>query len=131
MNWKFSCEIENEIQLPPEYTFPRAFNYLNSSSNSFYILEGQNGYIQVAGEKSKCTVELRKYENEGKFRHFVFSYKTGSNELATIKMSDGEVSRKERHCFGFLKAAKIFQCYFDSTEWPEDVIMEDITDQFS
>ncbi len=131
MNWKFSCETKDEIPLPPEYTFPRAFNYLNGNGNSFYILECGTGYIQVAGEKQKCTVELRKYKNEGKFLHYVFSNSGGTNKPEIIKMSDGKIKRQERHCFGFLKAAKLFQCYFESTDWPEGVELEDISEQFN
>jgi len=28
-DWKFCCETKDTIPLPPEYTFPQAFNYLN------------------------------------------------------------------------------------------------------
>ncbi len=130
MSWKFSCEAKNEIPLPPEYTFPRAFNYLNHESNSFYILENERGYIQCGGDRRQCTVELRQENENGDFKHFVFFDPDGSNEEVYIKMSDGGVNRQKKHCFGFLKASKLFQCYFEATDWPADVQLEDITEQF-
>ena len=130
MNWKFYCESKERIPLPPEYTFPQAFNYLNPKSNSFYILENENGYIQCGGSKQQCTVELRLLEKDGSFRHYVFYDPNGSDEDVLIEMSDGGVQRKNKHCFGFLKASKLFKCYFEGVDWPEELALEDITEQF-
>ena len=130
MNWKFSCETKSDIPLPPEYKFPQAFNYLNPESNSFYILENEKGYIQCAGTKEKCTIEMREFGDGGDFKHYVFYDPNGSEEKAHIPMSDGEIERKKKHCFGFLTAAKLFSCYFESKEWPVGIKREDITYQF-
>ena len=130
MKWKFSCEAKDEIPLPPEYKFPQAFNYLNPEGNSFYILENQNGYIQCAGSKQQCTIEFREYLSEGSFKHFVFYDPAGSDESVFIKMSAGGVNRKKKHCFGFLKASKLFECFYGGLPWPEDVKIEDISSQF-
>lgn len=131
MNWKFSCEAKSEIPLPPEYKFPQAFNYLNSESNSFYILENDIGYIQCAGSKEKCTVEFREYDKNGEFHHYVFYDPSGSDEDEYIQMSNDGVNRKKKHCFNFLTAAKLFSCYFESKEWPAGIKHEEITYQFS
>ncbi len=112
MEWKFSSETKSEIPLPPEYTFPQAFNYLNPEVNSFYVLENENGYIQCAGSKQQCTVEFREYKKGGAFKHFVFYEPTGSDENVFIEMSNGGVNRKSKHCFSFLKAAKLFKCFY-------------------
>ncbi len=73
MNWKFSCETKEDIPLPPEYTFPQAFNYLNPEVNSFYILENEIlANIQCAGAKQECTVEIREFGKDGAFKHYVF-----------------------------------------------------------
>lgn len=130
MKWKFSCETKSEIQLPPEYTFPRAFNYLNPETNSFFILENESGYIQCAGSKQQCTVEFREYGIGGTFKHFVFYDPSGSNEDVLIRMSSGGVNRKEKHCFGFIQAAKLFTCFHEGLPWPEEVGIEDISSQF-
>tara|TARA_R110001583_G_scaffold31479_1_gene107629 strand:- start:1303 stop:1695 length:393 start_codon:yes stop_codon:yes gene_type:complete len=130
MNWKFSCETTEEVPLPPEYSFPRAFNYLNSESNSFYILENEHGYIQCAGSKHECTVELREINQDGTFKHYVFFSRTGSDDPVNIKMSNGDVHRQRKHCFGFLKAAKLFTCFHEGSKWPSEIGREDITFQF-
>ena len=130
MNWKFSCETKEDIPLPPEYTFPQAFNYLNSEVNSFYILENEQDYMQCAGNKKGCTVELRVYGNNGEFKHFVFYDPNGSNETKDFKMTNGVIKRQKKHSFSFLKASKLFLCYFEGKEWPKEVQLEDITSQF-
>ena len=131
MNWKFSCETKDGVPLPPEYTFPQALNYLNPEVNSFYILEHNNGYIQCAGSKEQCTVEYREYGNGNAFKHFIFYHPSGSEEDIYIKMSNGGVNRKKKHCFGFLKAAKLFKCFYEGLAWPEDVKIEEISSQFT
>ena len=116
MKWKFYSELYKDIPLPPEYTFPRAFNYLHNEGNSFYILENENGYVQAAGSKSECTVEMREYVGDGGFRHFVFFDENGSDEDVFIKMTHDGVHRKSRHCFSYLKAASIFRSYFEGLD---------------
>lgn len=130
MNWKFSCESKDVIPIPPEYTFPQAFNYLNPEGNSFYILENDNGYIQCAGSKQECTVELRKKHDDGSFSHFVFYDSSGSDEEVEIKMTNGNITRKKKHCFNFLSASKLFKCYFEQSDWPNGIQLQDISGQF-
>ena len=130
MNWKFSCETKETIPLPPEYTFPQAFNYLNPEVNSFYILENERGYIQYAGEKKKCTVEIRELGKDGTFKHYVFFDPNGSNEYTHIPMTNGGVERQVKHCFGYLTASKLFLCFFEGKNWPAEFQREDITSQF-
>ena len=97
--WKFSCEMKEAIPLPPEYTFPQAFNYLNSEGNSFYILESPEGnYIQCGGSKERCTVEVRFYRKK-EYDHFRLGKTEGSDAMTTIKMSAGAVEVLEREVF--------------------------------
>ncbi len=130
MIWKLSCEQKDNLPLPPDYTFPRSFNYLNEKSNSFYILENESGYIQCGGSKERCTVELREYESDDSFRHYVFYDPSGSEKEAHIPMSDGGVNRKEKHCLHFRRAIELFTCYFEGKDWPDEFALEDITGQF-
>ncbi len=90
--WKLSCEFRADIPLPPAYTFPKAFNYLNSEKNSFYILEHKNGnYIQCGGDKNACTVEIRIYESDGSYKHYTVGRTSDSTAPATVQMSNGAV----------------------------------------
>lgn len=130
MSWKFRCEWKDNIPLSPEYTFPQAFNYLNPEKNSFYILENGDNYIQCGGSKQKCTVELREYSGNGSFKHYVFYDPSKTNVPAHIPMSDGGVHRQEKHCLHFRRAIELFTCFFNQDDWPSDLALEDITDQF-
>ena len=129
--WKFFCEWKAEIPLPPKYTFAQAFNYLNPESNSFYILENGNDYLQCGGSKEKCTVEFRKYQSDGTFKHYVFYDPNGTDEEVHIPMSEGGVVRQKKHCLHFRTAIKLFDLYFRSETWPSDLGLEDITSKFA
>ena len=130
MAWKFRCELKDEIPLPPDYSFPQAFNYLNPESNSFYILENDRGYMQCGGSKEKCTVEIREYNDDGTFRHLVFFDPIGTNDPEHIPMSAGGVHRENRHCLHFSKAIQLFKAYYNDEPWPEGLEVEDITNEF-
>jgi hypothetical protein len=127
MGWKFKCESKENIPLPPEYTFPQAFNYLNSENNSFFILENGKDYIQCAGSKEACTVELRTYQPDGSFKHYVFYDPNGSDSAASIQMSHGSVERRAKHIFTRKEAIQLFKCYFEGQEWPTEFALEDVT----
>lgn len=129
--WKFRCESKDDIPLPPTYTFAQAFNYLNPEKNCFYILENGDNYIQCGGSKDVCTVELREYQNDGSFRHYVFCDTAGSAEPLHIPMSAGGVHRQKKHGLHFRTAIELFTCYFQGEPWPSDLTLEEITDQFA
>lgn len=120
--WKFSCEWKDSIPLPPEYTFPQAFNYLNAETNSFYILEAPNGdYLQLGGSKERCTVEHRVYRSDG-YDHYVLGMRDGSDELTTIKMSQGEVNVAQREVFRHWDAIGLFKRFFAGDPFPDEIV---------
>ncbi len=130
MSWKFICELKGEIPLPPEQSFPQALNDLDPKTNSFYILQNGDDYIQCGGSKEKCTVEVREYLSDGSFKHYVFYDPAGSEEPAYIPMSKGGVHRQKKHCLNLLTVIKLFECYFSGEQWPSELSREDITGQF-
>jgi len=111
--WKFSCEAKSDIPLPPAYSFPQAFNYLNEESNSYYILERDNGdYIQCGGSKKACCVEIRTYDETGAYKHVRVGHAGGSEDPSTIQMSDGIVHVLAREVFTHWEAIDLFKAFF-------------------
>jgi len=124
--WKFSCEIRQDIPLPPAYTFPQAFNYLNPESNSFYILEHENGnYIQCGGSKHACTVEVRLYECDGSYKHYTVGHKNGANAETAVEMSHGAVKVEQREVLNHWQAIELFKCFFAGEDFPSDFVMRE------
>ncbi len=124
--WKFWCEFRADIPLPPAYTFPQAFNYLNSETNSFYILEHENGnYIQCGGSKQACTVEIRIYEHDGSYRHYAVGQKNGAESETTVQMSHGAVRVEQREVLTHWEAIELFKCFFAGEDIPPTFIMRE------
>lgn len=125
-SWKFSSEWKPEIPLPPEYSFPQAFNYLNPATNSFYILESPKGdYIQCGGSKERCTVEVRRFHDRG-YTHCVLGRPGGSDRLTKIEMSNGGVEVRESEVFRHWDAIELFKRFFEGQDFPEDITLREV-----
>jgi hypothetical protein len=119
--WKFSCECQASIPLPPEYSFAQAFNYLNAEKNSFYILEHEKGnYIQCGGSKTACCVETRVYSEDGSYQHSVIGHGTGSDMPTAIQMSAGVVNVLKREVLSHWEAIELFKKFFAGEPFPEE-----------
>jgi hypothetical protein len=125
--WQFSCEARPDIPLPPEYSFPQAFNYLNPENNSFYVLEQEGvGYIQCGGGKSACTVEVREYRPDGGYVHYVVGHSDGESVPATVQVSRATVTVEKRDVLTHWEAIELFKCYFEQRPFPERFQMREI-----
>ena len=108
--WKFHCESKAEIPLPPAYTFAQAFNYLNATRNSFYVLEHANGnYMQCGGSKEACSVEMRIHSEDGAFKHYIIGHAAGAESPVAIEMSAGVTNVLAREVLVHWDAIKLFE----------------------
>jgi hypothetical protein len=124
-SWKFSSEWKPEIPLPPEYSFPQAFNYLNPDTNSFYILQSPKGdYIQCGGSKDRCIVEVRRFDDRG-YTHYVLGLPGGSDSLTLVPMSNGGVKVQENEVFKHWDAIELFRRFFAGDDFPDHIIFRE------
>jgi hypothetical protein len=125
--WRFWCEMKPEITLPPAYSFPQAFNYLNPDRNSFYILERDGrDYIQCGGEKRACTVEVRRFRPDGTYSHSVVGHAEGDPTPTTIQMSAGGVTVETREVLTHWEAIDLFTCFYEHREFPAHYRLRDV-----
>lgn len=118
---RFYCEWKNVIPLPPKYTFAQAFNYLNPVTNSFYILErSEQEFIQCGGSKVACTVEVRLLQADKQYARFTVGHRDGSEELAEIPMSAGNVKVLHREVLTHWEAIKLFTAFFNDEPFPPE-----------
>lgn len=125
-DWTFCCETKESIPLPPGYSFPQAFNYLNPKRNSFYTLTAPNGnYIQCGGSKERCTVEYRQTHPHG-HRHVVLGRSGGSEEWTEVEMSAGGVKVLEREVFRHWDAIDLFKRFFAGEPFPDEIVAREV-----
>lgn len=128
--WTLISECDERLPLPPTSSFEETLQNLNPESNSFYVLANGEDYIQCGGSRQLCTVELRQYQPDGTFKHYVFCHASGSDEPLHIPMSAGGVTRQKKHGLTSADAARLFECYYAHEPWPLDLAPEDITNDF-
>ena len=120
--WHFYCERTDPIPLPPEYTFPQAFNYLNEKGNSFYILESPNGdYIQCGGGRERCTVEIRRYADQARksYKHVVVGVARIASDTTSIEMTHCPVIVRTSEVLDRWQAIQLFDSFFHERELPD------------
>jgi hypothetical protein len=122
--WKFYCEWKSNIPLPPDYTFARAFNYLNAEKNSFYILERDDGeFIQCGGSKAACTVEVKIFAPNHSLTHYVLGHSDGTDAKTEIQMSNGAVTVLQRQVLNHREAIRLFDCFFKREPFPAEYLL--------
>jgi|GEM_PF-3674591 len=115
---KFCCESKTEIPLPPKYTFPQEFNYLNKDNNSFYILEEDEiGYVQCAGEKLRCCIEFRDHKTGKQYR---LAKGINDDQSTQIEMSNGHVTVRIDEILTIEDAIKVFNEFYKHKILPID-----------
>ncbi len=116
---KFTCELRNEIPLPPEYTFPQALNYFSSEKNSFYILEDpEYGYVQCGGDKKSCTLELRIYGKDGKDKHYRLGKGEQNKQPSLIQMSEAKITVRCDEVMNLDDVLVVFKQFFKDKTIP-------------
>ncbi len=117
--WKLQCESRGEIPMPLDLRFEELLNGLDSKKNSFFALEGSGGdYIQCGGSNVSCTVEFRRYDHSGQYKHYAVGRAGGSNEPAFINMSAGKVTVPKLEVLNAADAAELFECFILGKEIP-------------
>jgi hypothetical protein len=105
---------------------------LNGSSNSYASLEKENGsYIQVGGGSTEFTVEVREYEDDGRFTHRK-AQRIGdrNSEKRSIVISGSNVTVTNNQVLDTNEVIVLFQQYMNGSPFPKNVDWIDITGMF-
>ncbi len=118
--WNLYCEVRGEIPLPVDHSFGEVLNKMDPTTNSFFILNCDNGnYMQCGGSTAECTVELRLYDGPEDYKHYVVGHADGSNQAASIKMSEGVVNVQNCQVLNATEAAELFDLFFTEKKIPK------------
>lgn len=123
---RFRSEAFTSIPLPPEVSFEEAFSRLDPDSNSFYLLELDDGsYMQCGGSPSACIVELRRADTDGIHRSYVVGRDPLSDTPVHVDMSQGGAWVREGEVLTVADAVRLFECFFQCQPLPSTYTLRD------
>ena len=123
-DWKLSCETRGDIPLPLDLVFGDVLNMLDPKTNSFFILQHDNGnFIQCGGSKATCTVEFRISDTPRKYQHYVVGHAGGSAQAARVPMSAGVVTVQKGEVLNIAEAAELFNLFFAGRKFPMKYVL--------
>lgn len=126
-SWKLQCESQGEIPMPLDLRFEELLNGLDSKKNSFFVLEGRGGdYIQCGGGNAACSVEFRRYDQSGQYRHYAVGRAGGSSEAAFIQMSTNKMTVRNSEVLNATDAAELFECFLSGKEIPPQYALREL-----
>ncbi len=97
-----------------------ALKELNSSTNSYVILESGNDYIQCAGSTDHLTLEARIYNLDGSFKHYVIGRKDTSKVWHTIECKVGPIRVLGHEDLSIEDAKSVFSYFYKNNEISPD-----------
>lgn len=122
----FRSEAYSAIPLPPEVSFEEAFFRLDKDSNSFYLLELDDGsYMQCGGSPAGCAVEVRRADADGILRSYVIGRSPAVDTPCHIDMSEGGVWVRESEILVVAEAQRLFGCFLEGQPLPSHYLLRD------
>ncbi len=112
-------ENAEPIQMPTWEQVESALRAIDLETNSFFILSGENGYVQTAGTASQLTVEYRIYEADS-FSHYRLGRQPLSEDVAAVSYSAGEIRVRASEVLTIEDCVTIFESYFERGTVPAD-----------
>lgn len=110
-------ENSNPIHNPTWRQVESALRAINPETKSFFILSGENGYVQCAGSASRLTVEHRTYTADS-FSHYRLGRAPLIEKTVTLRYSGGDLRVRESEVLTIEDCLSIFQSYFESRTVP-------------
>lgn len=106
-----------------------ALNSIHPEFNSFSVLEGENGYVQTAGEADRLTVEYRDVQT-GSFTHYRIGKKPLSDNMSPVRYSGGFIRVREGEVLTLQDCIAIFRSYFERGEIPSEYHLRKLDDSY-
>ena len=126
---KLEQEKYDPTSNPTWETVESALNSINPKENSFFVLSNKKGsYVQVAGARLRVIIEYRK-KSFFSFSHFVFGKPSDKTDDTSINYSGGIIQLKQNEVLTIKDAINIFKSFYHSSEFPENYVKRDITEE--
>ncbi|WP_413208408.1 hypothetical protein [Rhodospirillum sp. A1_3_36] len=124
-------EVENKKPMSPKNfsSIERNLRALKSyGPHSFAILSKDNGsYVQVAGGRVTCVVEMRDGERKNHFRAHLEEKKVPFDERLTIAFGGGKLTVDLDEILFIEDVIKIFKAFFEDGAMPNEIKWRDIS----
>jgi hypothetical protein len=96
----------------------------------FVLSRAADGYLQVAGSKSRAICEWRQLEGTGRFRHGVLGRPGQADDPTSVDSAAGKIRLRANEVLTIEEVVAIFHRYYDTGEAPGLYTVRDVTAMF-
>ncbi len=118
---------EKILNLTSASSIDDALEQLNSTTNSYVILESEYDYMQCAGDIHNLTIEVRVYNHDKSFRHYTLGRKEMSKVWHIIKCKVGPIWVLAHENLSLDDAKIVFNHFYNNNEIPPDYNKRNVT----
>lgn len=124
-----------ETQNPDWNKIDLSLKLIDPLIKTFFVLTNDFGsYIQCAGSKDRLAIELREFESQNIFKHFVIGKGGNTNPLKTIwtqiDCRVGPIRIHDNEVLTIKDAIDLFNIFFNSEKIPLTYKKRNVTKQF-
>jgi len=118
---------EKILNLASALPIDDALEQLNSTTNSYVILESEYDYMQCAGDIHNLTIEVRVYNQNRSFKHYILGRKEMSKVWHTIKCKVGPIWVLAHENLNLEDAKIVFNHFYNNNEISPDYNKRNVT----
>jgi len=120
---RLECEGKTPIENPKPSQIRKVVSSLRSYGPSSYasITDPQGSYLQVAGGRVTCMLELYQSNTGNRFRAFGDTTNTAFPDGTLLVFRAGQIAMQADEWFTADKIAEAFCCFLEGKELPKDI----------
>lgn len=102
---------------------------IDPATRSFFVLGGENGYVQTAGAASRLTVEYRTVGPDSDI-HYRLGREPLAENLVVLSYSGGDIRVRESEILAIGDCLLIFQMYFEHGRVPDEYHLRQLDETY-
>jgi len=102
---------------------------IDPETRSFFVLVGENGYVQTAGAASRLTVEYRAVGPDS-YSHYRLGREPLTENLVALSYSGGDIQVRASEILDIEDCLSIFRTYFEHGKVPDEYHLRQLDETY-